>query len=468
MQVEATLPNAAGVRKAAPKRALFGWVMYDWATQPFFTLIATFVFAPYFASAVASDPIQGQALWAYATSVAGFVLALASPYLGAVADSTGARKPWSVGFGLVMAAACAVLWLVPPAAPTHLLFLALAAYVVATIAAELSAVFNNAMMPRLVPPERLGRLSGTGWAVGYAGGLVSLGVVLALFAADPTSGLTLAGIEPAFGLDPAAREGDRFVGPLSAIWFVVFVLPLVLFTPDAPATGTRLAQAAREGGARLKATLAEARRDGSIVRFLVAHMAWQNGLVALFALGGIYGAGVFGWTTVELGLFGILLTLTGTAGAVIGGRVDDRMGPRFVILVSLAALTFVCLGILSLGPNHVFFVVETAPADGPGLYATTPEKVFLGLGLLIGAVAGPIQASSRSLLARLAPVGDAGRYFGLLALSGKLTAFLGPLAVAIATDLFRTQAAGPAVLILFFGAGALIMASVPASVRGRG
>jgi UMF1 family MFS transporter len=440
--------------------ALTGWVLFDWAAQPFFTLVTTFVYAPYFAAALAPNPVAGQALWGYATALAGLALAVLSPALGSIADATGPKKPWIAASGLVLFAACAALWFAAPGAP-YAIGLALAAFGVATIAAEVAAVFNNAMLPHLVPPERFGRLSGTGWAVGYLGGLVSLMLVLGFLAASPETGTTYLGLKPLFGLDPARREGDRIVGPLAAVWFLVFVLPLFLFTPDLPRNGRPLAKPVRAGLARLKSTLAEAPRDASLTRFLVANMVYQDGLVALFAFGGIYGAGVFGWGTLELGVFGILLTVTGTLGALVGGVLDDRLGARPVILGSLAVLVLVCLGILSLGRDHVLFAVATAPPqlDG-GLYGSVPEKVFLALGLAIGAVAGPLQASSRSLLARLVPPSEAGRYFGLLTLSGKVTSFLAPLLVALVTDIAGTQAAGPAVLIAFFALGGFLLAHV--------
>jgi UMF1 family MFS transporter len=278
--------------------------------------------------------------------------------------------------------------------------------------------------------------------------------------------MTAFGLKPLFGLDPALREGDRITGPLAAAWFVIFVVPLFVFTPDAPRTGRGLVDAVRRGIGQLGATAAEARRDGTIARFLLANMVYQDGLVALFAFGGIYGAGVFGWSTIELGLFGILLTVTGTIGALAGGRLDDRLGARRVILGALTILVLVCFAILSLGRDHVLFVVPVSPpVGGDGLYDSLPEKLFLGLGLVIGAVAGPLQAASRSLLARLAPPAEAGRYFGLLALSGKVTSFLAPFLVAVATDVADTQAAGPAVLILFFATGAGLLAGLRRSRR---
>ncbi len=432
-----------------PKRAVRAWIMFDWAAQPFFTLITTFIFAPFFASALAPDPAQGQAWWGYATGFAGLCIAVLSPLLGGVADMTGPRKPWIAVFGAMLVAGAALLWFAAPGHPSAVP-IALAGFVLATIGAEFATVFNNAMMTRLVPPERIGRLSGTGWAVGYLGGLLSLVIMLGFLAASPDTGRTLLGLAPAFGLDPALREGDRISGPLTALWFVVFVAPMFLLTPDMPKTGVKLAAAASQGFVQLKATLAEVRRWPSMARFLIANMIYQDGLVALFAFGAIYAAGVFGWSTIEVGIFGILLTVTGVFGALAGGWLDDRIGGKPVVLGAIVVLIITCIGILSLGKDHILFVIPAEAArPGDGLFGSLPEKVYLGLGLLIGLVAGPLQAASRSLLARLSPPARTGQFFGLFALSGKVTSFMGPTLVALATDLTDRQEAGLAVLIVF-------------------
>ena len=236
---------------------------------------------------------------------------------------------------------------------------------------------------------------------------------------------------------------------------------MFLLTPDAPRTGMGLAQAAGGGWTRLKATLAELPRLPSLGRFLLANMVYQDALVALFAFGGIYGAGVFGWQTIELGVFGILLTVTGTLGAWLGGKLDDRIGGKPVVLGAIGCLLLACLGILSLGRETVFFVISAAPATtGDGLFASAPEQVYLALGLLIGLVAGPLQASSRSLMARLAPEGRTAEFFGLFALSGKVTSFMGPTLVALATTIFASQRAGLAVLVVFFLVGGVLLAGV--------
>ncbi|MDJ1159769.1 MFS transporter [Chelatococcus sp. SYSU_G07232] len=443
-----------------PRRAVVAWIFFDWAAQPFFTLVTTFIFAPFFAAALTPNPAEGQALWGYATGLAGLTIAVASPVLGAIADVAGPKKPWIAAFGALLVVGSAALWWAAPGRP-HAVPLALVAFAVGTIGAEFATVFNNAMMPRLVPPERIGRLSGAGWAMGYVGGLVSLALTLAFLAADPATGKTLLGLSPAFGLDAAAREGDRFSGPLTALWFLVFVLPMFLLVPDVPRSRVPLAAAARAGVAQLADTVAHARRHGMIARFLIANMVYQDGLVALFAFGGIYAAGVFGWGTVEIGIFGILLTVTGTIGAFAGGRLDDLIGGKRVVMGALAVLILCCFGILSLAPGRVFFVLEASPAlPGDGLYASLPEKIYLALGLIIGLVAGPLQAASRSLLVRLAPEDQVGQFFGLFALSGKVTSFLGPTLVAVATQASGSQSAGLAVLIGFFALGGAVLAGV--------
>ena len=437
----ASLP-AAGDRPVTypPRRSVVAWIFFDWSAQPFFTLVTTFVFAPFFASALASDPAEGQALWGYATGLAGLAIALLSPLLGGIADKTGPRKPWIAVFGAMLVAGSAMLWYAKPGSPWAVP-IALAGFVIGTIGAEFATIFNNAMMTRVVPPERLGRLSGTGWAVGYLGGLISLALTLGFLAADPHTGRTLVGLLPLFGLDAAAREGDRFSGPLTALWFVIFVAPMFLLTPDSPRTGISLKEAAAGGFSHLKATIAELPSLPGLGRFLLANMIYQDGLVALFAFGGIYGAGVFGWQTIELGVFGILLTITGTLGAWAGGKLDDAIGGKTVILGAIACLLFACIGILSLGPDRVAFVIPAAPpVPGDGLFASLPEKVYLALGLLIGLVAGPLQASSRSLLARIAPPARIGEFFGLFALAGKVTSFMGPTLVALATTVCKRAA----------------------------
>ena len=443
-----------------PARARFGWILFDWSTQPFFTLVTTFIFAPYFTSAVVSDPAQGQALWGYATGFAGLCIAMLSPFLGSVADASGPRKPWIALFGTFLFIGCAMLWFAVPGAP-YAIFFGLLGYVIATLGAEFASVFNNAMMPTLVPPEKLGRLSGTGWAVGYVGGLISLVIALAFLATDPDTGKTLLGRDPAFGLDASSRAGDRASGPFAAFWFLIFVLPLIVLTPDIAKTGLSLRAAMVDGLQSLHESLRGLRTEKNLARFLLANMIYADGLAALFAFAGIYAAGVFGWGSTQIGIFGILLTITATLGAWLGGKADDAFGPRPVIALSLFMLILASIGIVGTGRDVIFFMVPVVPADAlAGLFAGTSEQVYIALGLLIGLVAGPLQAASRTMLIRLSKPEKIGQNFGLFALSGKVTSFLGPTLVALVTGITASQRAGVAVLIAFFAIGLVLMLRV--------
>lgn len=442
-----------------PRRAIVGWVLFDWAAQPYFTLITTFVFAPYFAGFIAPDPATGQSLWGFATAASGLLIAFLSPVLGAIADAGGRRKPWIATFGALLVIGSCAMWIGRPGDPSVIVPV-LIAFGIATIGAEFATVFNNAMMPTLVPPEKIGRLSGTGWATGYVGGLISLILVLGFLAANPATGKTLLGFTPLFGLEAAAHQGDRITGPLTGLWFIVFVLPMFLFTPD-HAAKKPVEGAVREGLRELRQTLSSLPSQPNMATFLIANMVYTDALVALFAFGGIYAAGTFGWQTIQIGAFGILLTISGTLGAWFGGKLDDLIGPKKVITGSMLILLVAILLILSIDRDTLLFVIKVAPpVPGGGLFAAPAEKAYLVLGFLIGLAAGPLQAASRTLLIRLAPKERITQYFGLFALSGKVTSFISPLAVSIVTAITASQKAGMAVLVVFFIAGLMLLARV--------
>jgi UMF1 family MFS transporter len=187
-------------------------MLFDWAVQPYYTLILTFLFAPYFANAVVGDGPRGQALWGYSAAIAGVLIATGSPFLGAFADGRGQRKPWIALFSVILAVAMATLWFATPAAPATTIYLVLFAFVSATACAEFTAVFTNAIMPGLVPQSELGRLSGAGWACGYFGGLASLALVAGFLVPAPETGMTLLGLEPLLTLDTAGARATASSG----------------------------------------------------------------------------------------------------------------------------------------------------------------------------------------------------------------------------------------------------------------
>jgi UMF1 family MFS transporter len=423
-------------------------MLFDWANQPFHTLVVTFLFAPYFVARVVDDPVAGQALWGAATAAAGAAVALLAPVLGAVADETGARKRWVALFSLPFVIGCLGLWTATPgmAHPaTPLLFFALA-----YAGSEFTLVFVNAMLPGLGGRAEIGRISGSGWAFGYVGGVVALLFVLALVAPAPGSTRTLAGLPPLFGLDEAAGEPARATGPFSALWYLVFALPFFLFAPDAPAR-PGLARAAAAGLRALGRTIRAARASRDLFTYLLASMVYRDAMVALFAFGGVYAAGVLGWGLTELGLFGILAATTGALGAWAGGRMDARLGPRPVIVASIWALILVSAVALTTSRDGVLLL--PAP-EGSRL----PDLVFGLAGALLGAAAGALQAASRTMLV-LQAAGHvaAGQAFGLYALAGKATAFVGPALVAAATAATGSQRLGITPVIALFLLGLALL-----------
>ena len=456
-------PDAAGAA-AAPvgKRAVFGWVMFDWATQPFYTLVVTFLFAPYFVNGFMEDPARGASLWAYATGIAELIAAALAPVLGAIADAGQPRKPWIAGFSVLLVVGLCGLWFAAPGR-TDLAPLVLIAFGLATIGAELATVFNNAMMSGLVSDGRLGRLSGAGWATGYVGGLVSLALVAGFLVADPSTGKTLLGLDPLVPLDPGTREGDRLVGPFSALWYLVFVLPLFLYTPDVRAAPLSHRAVSASLGELVRAVKDLVRNHAQVALFLLARMLYADGLGAVFAFGGIYAATVFGWGATELGLFGIILTIAGTIGAALGGPLDDAKGSKTVIAGTLLVFIAASVGVLSVDSRHVLFVVPVeAKVPGSAPFASVGEQVYLAFAILIGLCSGPIQSSSRTLLARLSPPGKTTEFFGFFSFSGKITAFAAPLAIGAVTHASGSQRLGIAASLIFLVAGLLLLLKVRA------
>jgi MFS transporter, UMF1 family len=444
------------------KGALFGWVMFDWATQPFYTLVVTFLFAPYFVNGFMADPARGASLWAYATGIAELIAAVLAPVLGAIADAGQPRKPWIAGFSVLLVVGMSGLWLAAPGR-TDLAPLVLIAFGLATIGAELATVFNNAMMTSLISGRKLGTLSGIGWATGYVGGLVSLVLVAGFLVADPSTGKTVLGLQPLVPVDPATREGDRLVGPFSALWYLVFVLPLFLFTPDVRATPLPHRAVSASLSQLVRSVNDLVRNHGQVALFLLARMLYADGLGAVFAFGGIYAATVFGWGATELGLFGIILVLAGTIGAALGGPLDDAKGSKTVIVLTLLVFILAAIGVLSVDAGHVLFVVPVeAKVPGSAPFSSIGEQVYLAFAMLVGITSGPIQSSSRTLLARLCPPGKMTEFFGFFSFSGKITAFAAPLLIGAVTHASGSQRLGIASSLIFLAGGLLLLLRVKA------
>ncbi|PCI86457.1 MAG: MFS transporter [Hyphomicrobiales bacterium] len=449
--------------RGADFKGRFGWMMFDWAAQPYFTLILTFIFAPYFTNHFMADGVQGQAAWSFTQTAAGLILAIMAPILGSIADRTGPRKPWIMVFAVVYIIGTSLLWFAAPGAE-NMISLVVVAIILAAVGIEFAGVFNNAMLPSVAQPGKMGKLSGFGWALGYVGGLITLVIVLGLLSASKETGLTMLGLAPVLDFDPHLYEADRFVGPLAAIWFVIFVIPMFLFTPDEVPREIKKAKVVDSAIAGLKDTgvlLAGLLGRPNILKFFVARMVYYDGLSALFAFGGIYASFVFDWTITTLGVFGIILSVAAALGAYVGGWCDDWFGPKKTIIVALVGLIVSALGILSVDGQSALWLIDLPQDTGEtGLFATLGEKIILIFGIGIGLFAGPAQAASRTMLVKIIPEGETTKYFGLFALSGKATAFLAPLLIGILTLAFDDQRMSLVTIIGFLVVGIVVFLSV--------
>ena len=423
-------------------KRVWGWMFFDWASQPYFTLLITFIFAPYFTSAVMDDPVRGQEYWGWMMAAVGILVAILGPILGSTADAAGTRLRWVIVFSaMYVAGALALWWAVPGSSQV---FLILFAFGFGMIGLELATAFTNAMLPDLGPEEDIGIISGCGWAFGYAGGLLALALVLAFFA-ENDAGNTLLGSPPIFGLDPETREGTRSVGPFTAIWYLVFMIPFFLWVRETgkPSKGS-------ESIAGLIKTIKQLPKNPSLFSYLASSMFYRDALNGVFAFGGIYAAGVLEWSIVQIGTFGILSLVSGTLFAWLGGYADRRYGPKAVISVCIIVLSAVCLVIVLTSKQSV---AGFSVSEGSSL----PDIVFYICGCIIGACGGVIQSASRTMMVNQSDPERMTEAFGLYAFAGKATAFLAPALIALMTRLTEDIRLGVSPIIVLFLVGLLFL-----------
>ncbi len=411
-----------GVKPVYGSRAIWSWIFYDFASSPFTTLVITFVYATYFTQVIAPDPITGTVLWSRAIAITALIVAICSPILGALADRGGYRKKFVLFFTLVCVVATAGLYQILPGQ----IAAALTLIIVANIAYEFGSVFYNAFLPDLAPPERVGSISGYGWGVGYIGGFLALVLVLVTLI-QPES--------PWFGFSTENDEHIRATNLIVSGWYFIFTLPFLLWVSEDKSMVSGSGKILSDTILQLRRTYAEVRRFKEIARFLIARFVYNNGLVTIFAFGGIYAAESFGFTLQEVLIFGIVLNIAAGLGAFFMGRLDDVIGGKRTIIISLIGLSI---------------------ATTLAMLATTKFWLWVA-GIVIGVFIGPNQSASRSLMARFVPPQLKNEFFGFFAFSGKFTAFVGPFLLGELTQWTESQRWGISVALVMFVVGMLIM-----------
>lgn len=449
-----TAPGPASASLPA-RRPVLAWALWDWGSAAFNAVVTTFVFSTYLASTLFVDPAivaaangndddpalvralaANASLVGVALMIAGIVVALVAPVLGQRSDGTGRRKLWlGINTGLVVLAMAAMVFV--EGTPASLV-LGATLLAVGNVFFEFASVNYYAMLTQVSTRENIGRVSGFGWGMGYVGGIVLLLLLLVLFIqsfGDPDAG----------GLLAVSKDGGlniRLAVLASAVWYGVFAIPVLVRVPEIPAQRRQVRVGFFRSYAVLWGTLRSLWRDSrQVLLFLVASAVFRDGLTGVFTFGAIIAAQVFGFSSTEVLYFAVAANVVAGISTMFAGRLDDRFGPKRVIVVSL-------IGLIVLG--------------GVVLFIGTSVPLFWVAGLGLGVFVGPVQSASRSFLARVAPEGREGEIFGLYATTGRAVSFLAPGLFALFVGITGDTRLGILGIVLILAAGLLLMLPVSA------
>jgi len=393
--------------KSGNRKEVLAWSFYDFANQPFTTIIVTFIYSAFFVKVIAPNEQIGTTMWANSIALSAIIVAVISPILGAIADNGGFRKFFLIVFTWICAIFSIALYF-PEAGEVYF---ALSLFVIANVAFEMGSVFCNSYLPDLSNNENSGSVSGFAWGLGFVGGLLAL--FLSLFLFDINNPVDL-----------------RKINILVGIWFLIFSIPTFLFVKDRKKEKLKKSHFI-DSFSSIKKTFKSVTEYQLISQFLIARLFFNDGLITIFALGGIYAVGTLDFTFEEVMQLGIVLNIAAGFGAFIFGYIEDKIGVKKVINISLFVLIAATL-IAYIAPETQF-----------------PKKMFWFAGVLIGLMVGPNQSCCRSLMARLTPKEKQNEFFGFFAFTGKATAFLGPLLFGLVTSYYSSQEALWVVIIFF-------------------
>lgn len=442
-----TEPTDAATALPEGKGRKLAWALYECSRNPFYVLINIYVFSAYFANHVISDPVRGQAIWGYILSTAALFVALSAPVLGTIADAGGRRKPFLAACIAVAVPAAALLAFARPGMGDGVWLIAVS-LVLANICYELSSIFYNALLSQVSEPSRFGSVSGLAYALANAAGILLFGAYMfADYAIAPGEGNFMV---------------ERATPLVVAAWWLVFSLPILFQVPDAAPSGKPLGAVIKHGLGRLRTAIARLRTIPDVGHYLVARMVFNEGFIVLMMFMGVVGAGVLGWTGVQLSAMGLILSFVAVGGSVLGGVLDDRLGSKTSLQISICGCILANMLLVTIGPDTVLFM-PTDPDVTGGLFPRAADKAFfVAEGLSAFFVTSGL-VSSRAMLAKLAPRDAMNELFGIYALSGTATSFLGPLSIAVLTQLFASQRAGLCAGLVFLGAGLYLLGRVRGS-----
>ncbi|MFS0795383.1 MFS transporter [Microbacterium sp. 1P10AE] len=453
--------SAASVPSTDGRRPVLAWALWDWGSAAFNAVVTTFVFSTYLASTYFVDPAivaaageddrnpelvralaDNASIVGTALMIAGIAVALLAPVLGQRSDGTGRRKLWlGVNTGVIVLAMVAMVFV--EGTPAYLI-LGATLLAVGNVFFEFASVNYYAMLSQVSTRENIGRVSGFGWGMGYVGGIVLLLLLLVLF-------IQGFGNPDAAGLLAVPKDGGlnvRLAILASAVWFGVFAIPVLVRVPEIPAQSRQVRVGFFASYVLLWGTLRSLWRDSRpVLLFLVASAVFRDGLAGVFTFGAIIAAQVFGFSSTEVLYFAVAANVVAGISTMFSGRLDDRFGPKRVIVFSLVGLIVLGSVILFIGTSQLAFWVAG-----------------LGLGIFVG----PVQSASRTYLSRATPEGREGEIFGLYATTGRAVSFLAPGLFALFVGLTGDTRLGILGIVLILAVGLVLMIPVqnrPAAIR---
>ena len=397
-------------------KKIFNFALYDFANSAFTTIVITFIFSTYFAKQIAPNPILGQSYWGWTIGTTGVLVAIIGPILGSFADKKNYTEFFIKLFTIMCITLTALLWFSKPSEKYLLFTLIIVAS--ANFFYELSLIFYNSILKRISSSNNLGKSSGFSFAFGYIGGILILIICIKIFIDNDAL---------PFGLSKENSENIRATSIVVAIWYLIFSIPFLMSLKkkinhniEVPSNNIK----------KIKDLIWD-KGLNNLGKFLIARMLYADGLNAIIVMGGIFAVGVFKLEIKDLLVLSILMNITAFIGAIIGGYANDRFTSKSVIIFSLLGLIF---------SSTIILFIKT-------------QLLFLIFAAINGFFIGPIQSASRVFITKSIDQNNQASGFGLFALSGKLTSFIGPLLVSTITYISNSQRIGfsSAIILLLIG-----------------
>ena len=434
------------------------WAIFEGARNPYVILVTIYIFAPYLVSVMIGNAVKGQLLVSQWNTYSSLIIMATAPFLGASIDQLGRRKPWLILVVSAMVVMSFSLWWAKPdhtglSVPGVLIILS-----VMGVLFPYSEVLHNSLLVRAAGLGKAHRASGLALALGNASAVVALGFTAWAFALPGLVDWYWVPHAPLFGLDRVKHEPERIVAPMAAIIFALGAIPLFLFTPDAPSTGVKVLKAFGDGAKSLLRMVLTVKDHKDAAIFLLARMFYVDGMTAILVYAGIYLGGVMKWGPLDLLIYGIILSAWAVFGGFVGRWLDAGLGPRRAVQVEILMSLLGIILFLGNSPDTILYfwhfdAASHAPLWGGPVFKTLPDIVMLLVGFSNATFITAHYASSRTLLTRLTPPEQTGAFFGVYALSGTATLWLGNLMVNLGTRIFKTQQGGFATIILLLAIG---------------